>query len=160
MNDTLVIYTFITTALWDVILRWFAEDKMFHFPKPFNIHEYDFVVALKPYFKKHTLLGAACIAGFVGAFTQYIILTLVDFPHLKLDKNMVTFFIVSFIISAVVGYPMDKSGLFPVLSETYYRKLGRPRSFVADGISGVIVQATLLFLLLVFGRSKHCVNKI
>ena len=46
----------------------------------------DFVKSLKPYFKHHTLLAAALIAGFVGATTQPIIISIMPFP-----KNLFNF---------------------------------------------------------------------
>ena len=154
-NSVLVIITFIITALWDIILRWIAEDKL---PTgPLNIEKWDFVVALKPYFKAHTLLGAAAIAGVVGAITQYLILSITKFPiNLKL-YDISKFLAISFLISGLIGFPMVWSGLFPVLNETYYKDLGRPRSFFSDAYSGVIVQVTLIFII-VF--RKHIMNKI
>ena len=140
-TEKILIYTFFITALWDIILRWVAEERFPELPKPFDLHTYDFVVALKPYFKYHTLLAAALIAGFVGALTQYFILL-----YTKPEPTLY-FAFVTFVISALIGYPMEKSGLFPILSKTYYKDLGRPKSFIADGISGLIVQSTLLLFL-------------
>jgi len=151
----LLVLTFIITALWDVILRWYSEDRMPHLPKPLNVHEWDFVIALKPYFKKHTLLGAAAIAGVVGAVTQAIILQLLKIP--KTLNQIGIFLIVSFLISGLIGFPMQWSGLFPVLQKTYYKDLKFPRSFYSDAISGVIVQVTLLIILTFV---KHSVNKV
>jgi len=39
---------------------------------------------------------------------------------------------------------MDVSGLFPHLSNTYYKDLGRTRGMITDTYSGLIVQFTLL----------------
>ena len=109
-NKLLIILTFIVTALWDVVLRFMSlnYDKL---PKYFQM---DFVKDLIPYFKHHTILAAALIAGFVGATTQPIIISIMPFP-----KNIVNFayvfkfMILSFIISALYGFIMKGSKLFP-----------------------------------------------
>tara|TARA_B100001094_G_scaffold326648_1_gene383201 strand:+ start:2655 stop:3113 length:459 start_codon:yes stop_codon:yes gene_type:complete len=152
MNKTdLVIATFIITALWDVILRWFSEDRFPHLPAPLNVHEYDFVVALRPYFKKHTLLGAALLAGIIGAIFQLIML---QFFSMALS---VPFFIASFVLAGSLGFPMKWSGLFPILHDTYYKTLGSRRAFYTDAMSGIIVQLTLIVLIYL---RKHVMNKI
>ena len=142
----LIILTFIVTALWDVILRFMAlnYEKL---PSLIN-KTLPFIKDLKPYFEKHTLLAAALIAGFVGATTQPIILKIVSFPkNLKNLKKIIIFLIISFIISALYGFIMKWSNLFPRLEEHYYNKLGLVRSMYHDGISGLIVQVTLLIML-------------
>ena len=139
----LIILTFIVTALWDVILRFMSlnYDKL---PKYFQI---DFVEYLIPYFKHHTLLAAALIAGFVGATTQPIILSLMSFPKNLFDIVYLSkFMIITFIISALYGFVMKGSKLFPHLEKHYYDKLGVARSMYTDGVSGLIVQFTLLVL--------------
>ena len=50
------------------------------------------------------------------------------------------------IISALFGFIMKWSKLFPHLENTYYKKLGTLRSMYHDGISGIIVQLTLLLV--------------
>ena len=140
-NCYIYILTFFITALWDVVLRIMSEnyDKLPHWL------QFDFVRYLQPYFKVHTVLAAALIAGFVGATTQVIILN----TH-KLPTNMatyMTFLITSFVISALYGFLMKLSNLFPHLVDTYYKNLGTYRSMYLDGISGMIVQMTLLIIL-------------
>jgi len=140
----LIILTFIVTGLWDVILR-FMSLNYNKLPKYFQM---DFVKDLIPYFKHHTLLAAALIAGFVGATTQFIILSIMSFP--KSIFNFVyifKFMILSFIISALYGFIMKGSKLFPYLERYYYEPLGVLRSMYTDGFSGLIVQTTLLILL-------------
>ena len=67
------ILTFIITALFDVLLRYISLNRLL---------DYDFVRYLEPYFKQHTLLAAALIAGFVGATAQYFILMgMTPAPH-------------------------------------------------------------------------------
>jgi H+/gluconate symporter-like permease len=130
--------TFIITALWDVVLRIMSEN----YEKLPNFFQVDFILYLQPYFKIHTLLAAALIAGFVGATTQAIILQF----H-KLPTNIasyLTFMMVTFVISALYGFIIKFSKLFPHLVDTYYDKLGTYRSMYTDGISGIIVQTTLL----------------
>jgi len=137
-----IILTFVVTALWDVILR-FAST---HFDRlPLYIQNLlPFIKDLQPYFKKHTLLAAALIAGFVGATTQPIILKITPFP--KTNHDLVHFLAVSFVISALYGFIMKWSKLFPYLETYYYDKLGVVKSMYHDGISGLIVQITLLIL--------------
>lgn len=143
----LIILTFVVTALWDVALRFMSlnYDKL---PKYFQM---DFVEDLIPYFKHHTLLAAALIAGFVGATTQPIILSLMSFPKNIFDiVNVLKFMIITFIISALYGFVMKGSKLFPHLERHYYDKLGVARSMYTDGVSGLIVQSTLLVIYTVF----------
>lgn len=144
MNCWLIILTFIVTGLWDVVLR-FMSLNYNKLPKYFQM---DFVEKLIPYFKHHTLLAAALIAGFVGATTQVIILSIMSFP--KNIFNFVyifKFMILTFIISALYGFIMKGSKLFPYLERYYYEPLGVLRSMYTDGFSGLIVQTTLLILL-------------
>jgi H+/gluconate symporter-like permease len=138
------IYTtaFIITALWDVVLRIMSEN----YEKLPPYFQFDFVLYLQPYFKIHTLLAAALIAGFVGATTQAIILQF----H-KLPTNIasyLTFMMVTFVISALYGFIIKASHLFPHLVDTYYDNLGTYRAMYTDGVSGLIVQTTLLTTLL------------
>ena len=137
----IIVITFIVTGMWDVILRMIT----LYNPVPY-IHEImPFMKDLQPYFQKHTLLAAALIAGFVGASAQYIILNIMNFP--TVDSSLrynVTFMMMSFIISALYGFIMKATKLFPYLDKYYYEKLGVIRSLYHDGISGIIVQMTLL----------------
>ena len=57
------------------------------------------------------------------------------------------FMIVTFIISALYGFIMKWSKLFPYLEKYYYDNLGIVGGMYHDGVSGVIVQLTLLLLL-------------
>jgi hypothetical protein len=147
----LIILTFVVTALWDVALRFMSlnYDKL---PKFFQM---DFVEDLIPYFKHHTLLAAALIAGFVGATTQPFILSLMSFPKNIFDiVYVLKFMIITFIISALYGFVMKGSKLFPHLEKHYYDKLGIARSMYTDGVSGLIVQSTLLVIYTVFTLDK------
>lgn len=144
-NSKLIILTFVVTALWDVVLRFMS----LHFEKVPTIFQdlMPFIGDLKPYFKHHTLLAAALIAGFVGATTQPIILKITPFPKNLSNKIYIfKFLVVSFVISALYGFIMKWSKLFPYLEKYYYDKLGVIRGMYHDGISGLIVQLTLLFL--------------
>ena len=142
----LIILTFTVTALWDVVLRFMS----LNFELLPNVIKtlMPFIKDLKPYFQQHTLLSAALIAGFVGATTQPFILKITPFPKNIYDfKYLLKFLVVSFIVSALYGFIMKASKLFPRLEKYYYEKLGVVRSMYHDGISGLIVQITLLFLL-------------
>jgi hypothetical protein len=144
-NCKLIILTFIITGLWDVMLRILSMnfDKLPYFMKN------DFIKILIPYFNHHTILSAALIAGFIGAVTQLIIINLIKFPNYLNIKSNVIFLIISFIISALFGFIMKFSKLFPILDKTYYKHLGTFRSMYHDGISGVIVQITLFIIYLI-----------
>jgi hypothetical protein len=140
----LIILTFIITALWDVLLRTIVLYK----PIPILNNYFQFIHDLQPYFTKHTLLAAALIAGFVGATTQAIILYFMQFPReTSSTKYILVFMLWSFIMSALYGFVMKATTLFPYLEKYYYEKLGLFKSLYHDGISGLIVQMSLLFLL-------------
>jgi len=140
----IVILTFIITALWDVILRTLT----LYNPIPYITTILPFINDLPPYFKQHTLLAAALIAGFVGATTQSIILYFMKFPtYDSSNKYIIKFMIWSFIVSALFGFIMKGSKLFPHLDKYYYEKLGLVKSLYHDGTSGLIVQISLLFLI-------------
>jgi len=139
----IIIYTFIITAIWDIILRKFSEN-YYNLPQIIKTN-FQFIEYLIPYFKKLNLLDAALIAGFIGAVTQYIILKIVRFP--KTYNDIFYFLVVSFIISALFGFIMKFSKLFPDLDETYYKNLGPIRGMYHDGVSGLIVQITILFII-------------
>ena len=147
-NCNIYIYTFIITALWDIVLRKMSENYD-SLPK---FLQYDFMLYLQPYFKQHTLLDAALVAGFVGATTQVIILNLLSLPTNAL--SFVFFMILSFIISALYGFVMKFSNLFPHLEATYYKNLGVYKSMYYDGCSGLIVQLTLFAVLYVMNARK------
>tara|TARA_R110002074_G_scaffold37175_1_gene101131 strand:+ start:1770 stop:2162 length:393 start_codon:yes stop_codon:yes gene_type:complete len=126
------ILTFIITALYDVILRYISLNRLL---------DWDFVRYLNPYFRQHTLLAAALIAGFVGATSQYIIMRFIK------PASRAQFMALTFIISALYGFVMKATGLFPILDETYYKGLGPLRGAWLDGVSGLIVQSTIMALL-------------
>lgn len=140
----IIIITFIITALWDVVLRTLS----LYNPIPSVKAFFPFIQYLEPYFMKHTLLAAALIAGFVGATTQVIILYFMALPTRNSSlKYIIQFLIWSFIVSALYGFVMKASKLFPYLEKYYYEPLGLFKSLYHDGTSGLIVQITLLFLL-------------
>ena len=138
----LLVLTFVITAVYDLLLQVVCHnfDRM-----PRFIQWFDFIPSLKPYFEKHTILSAALIAGFVGILAQYVILKIQPFP--KTLSQFVPFLGITFVVSALIGLPMQYSGLFPILNETYYRYLGTLRGLYHDGISGLIVQITLFVVL-------------
>ena len=68
-------------------------------------------------------------------------------PFPKTLSQFVPFLGITFVVSALIGLPMQYSGLFPILNETYYRYLGTLRGLYHDGISGLIVQITLFVVL-------------
>ena len=140
----IIIITFIITALWDVVLRILSVYNPIPSVKAF----FPFIQYLEPYFMQHTLLDAALIAGFVGATTQVIILYFMALPSRNSSmKYILQFLTWSFIVSALYGFVMKASKLFPYLEKYYYEPLGIFKSLYHDGTSGLIVQITLLFLL-------------
>ena len=144
MNCWLLILTFIVTGLWDIILRFMS----LNYENLPSIYKMKFIDYLTPYFKKHTLLSAALIAAFIGATTQAIILSIMSFPTNIFNIGYISkFMIVTFIISALYGVLMKLSNLFPYLDQYYYKNLGVVGGMYHDGVSGLIVQTTLLCLL-------------
>lgn len=140
-NCNIYIITFIITALYDIILRIMSEN----YNKLPTFLQMDFVKYLYPYFMKHTILAAALIAGFVAITTQMIIFKIHKLP--TNINSLITFLIITFIISSLYGFIIKESKLFPHLVTNYYNNLGVCRSMYVDGISGLIVQSTLLVYL-------------
>jgi len=144
MDYRLIIVTFVVTALWDVVLRFMS----LNFENIPTIFQMKFVKYLTPYFKKHTLISAALIAGFIGATAQSLILLIMSFPTSIFDITYIgKFMSVTFIISALYGFLMKWSNLFPYLEMYYYDNLGVVGGMYHDGVSGLIVQITLLCFL-------------
>ena len=126
-SDRAIILAFVITATFDVLIN--------VLPPPVGSE------LLRSYFSKHTVLGAALIAGFVGAITLFPIAALVDIT----TPDILTV-VVIFLVSAFIGFPMQWSGIFPHLNEFYYGIMPRYQSFIADGLSGVMV-ASVYWLL-------------
>jgi len=146
MNYKLLTITFCVTAIWDVILRYmsYSQDKL----PNIVLRVLPFLKVMPEYFDRHTLLAAALIAGFVGAVTQIIITQFIQFPKKSSSYRYVLYFLfISFVISALFGFVMKGSQLFPHLDETYYKYLGTVRSMYHDGISGLIVQCTIILMI-------------
>jgi H+/Cl- antiporter ClcA len=152
-KSDLYIISFIVTGLWDVVLRIMTENWE---QLPTIVKRVlPFIEYLKPYFEKHTLLAAALIAAFVGATTQALILEIMPFPQtfgsIANTQKFTLFMLLSFVVSALYGFIMKYSKLFPILEETYYKRLEKDhsvlRSMLHDGISGLIVQFTIVVLL-------------
>lgn len=116
-----IVLTFIITASFDLALN--------VLPPPLG------ATRIREYFNNHTKLAAALIAGFVGAFTFIVIFTLYGgVPTLSFYNSAVTFS-----ISALIGIPMRHSNIFPHLDKHYYQVMPRIQSYMADGLSGVMV---------------------
>ena len=129
-----IILAFVITAVFDVLLNLL--------PPPLGAS------ILREYFNHHTVLSAALIAGFVGSVTLVTILKI--FPDVVYPSSMACLKI--FIVSALIGFPMQWSHLFPYLNTFYYDKIPRVQSFLADGLSGVMVAS-------VFWIIKHFLRK-
>ena len=126
VTGRLIVLVFCITAAFDVLLNLA--------PPPFG-------VLLVDYFKQHTVLAAALIAGFVGAVTLPAIATFTDYNTPSVHSIVVTF-----VVSALMGFLMQLSGIFPHLNRHVYGKLPRYQTFLADGLSGVMV-ATVYWML-------------
>ena len=124
-----IVRSFVVTSLWDLALN--------TLPPPLG------AVILKDYFKQHTKLAAALIAGITGAVTFCVIVFL--FPEALMPS--LRSIIIIFTISSLIGFPMKHSGIFPHLTKHYYNKIPRLQSFGADGLSGVMVAVTYWILL-------------
>lgn len=153
--SSFIILTFVVTSLYDVILRYFS--KYYDLLPEFIQNNFEFIKMLQGYFEKHTILGAALIAGFVGASTQLIILPLYKKKKIERKQDFILFMMITFIISALYGFGMKATGLFPHLDEYYYKPLGAIRGAYHDGISGLIVQITNIFIIIICNKFKYCI---
>lgn len=134
-----MVMAFVVTALWDVALRMLSEEKV----RFLGLEKGERTVALREYFRKHTLLAAALLAGFIGAVT-FAVLEL-TWPHAKNTTwgKLLGYFVYVFVVSALMAIPIRLSKLFPHLEQDYYVALGIPKTALSDGASGVIVAVSL-----------------
>ncbi len=162
-TSTLLLITFAITAGYDAVLQ-MAKHRtpIIGDVVEFLVGKSDWYISLTKdgsYFDRHTPLAAALLAGFVGCIAQLFILGLVEFPHSLGLRKVVAFLVATFVVSALVGLLMNdaspaSTGLFPIISETYYKDLGLMRAMVTDAYSGLVVNSTLLLLLNV-GQLLH-----
>jgi hypothetical protein len=141
-----LIVAYAVTAVWDVVLRGFSTGHL----GGFGIERWRWVAALSGYFDAHTLLGAAAIAGGVGAVTYAVIATTFSEKwayYLYAPKELVYTAYVA-CVSAAMGFPMRLSGLFPLLEEHYYRPLGS-WAIASDAFSGIVVMASIALVNLI-----------
>ena len=75
-----------------------------------------------------------------------IIISILRFPQRGASNEVLIFLLLSFLISGLFGFVMKWSQMYPYLVGTYYKKLGSFPAFYHDGISGLIVQISLLVL--------------
>lgn len=137
-----IILSFVITAIYDVILRYMAEGKI----QFLGIEKMKWVTVLEEYFKSHTVLSAALLAGVVGSIAYiFSIYTLEYFKSIGYDSNVIGFITV-FLVSGIVGLGMRFSSLYPKLDKYYYERLHPLYSFTADSMSGIIVMATLIVI--------------
>ena len=93
--------------------------------------------------KEHTLLAAALLAAFAGVIAYVLIIYTMEIFGLS---GPLPGIIVTSLVSGLVGIPMRYFGLFPVLKEHYYDKLGFWYSFGTDTFSGIVVAVTLYLI--------------
>ncbi len=144
-QSTIIILTFIVTGIYDFILRYMNMNDIL-------TNDFKFIKSLTDYYKQETLLTVVLTAGFVGAMAQLPILVITKvlvklFPRVYPSIILLT---VTFITSALFGFVMKLSKLFPSLDKTYYKTLGWKHAMLTDGVSGLIVNLTLLPILLPF----------
>ena len=126
---------FVITAIYDICLR-AVVDVMHN-----RGYTYEWVEGLRNYFSEHTVVGAACIAGFVGASSYY------KMELLGVSRKRVVYssFIIV-LVSVVVGIILKYSSLYPHLRRNYYDVLGR-LSLLSDAASGLLVAGTYILAL-------------
>jgi hypothetical protein len=130
-----LVLVFVVTAMWDVLLRFLSTGKI----KIPVVSQWQWVRVLEPYFKKHTILGAALLAGFAGSLAQLALWALPATANPVLYSAQVA------IVSALVGWPMYVSGLYPELKKYYYDRLGGS-AVLSDALSGLVVMASVYVL--------------
>ena len=156
----LLVITFAITAIYDIVLQLAKHNTpliggIVHA----MVGDSDWYISLTKegaYFDRHTPLAAALLAGFVAFVTQAIILSITSFPE-PLNSfpsrnwalQVTTFLTITFAVSALIGLLMNDQSpisthLFPVISNTYYEDLGVHRAMETDGMSGLVVNITLL----------------
>jgi uncharacterized membrane protein YbjE (DUF340 family) len=123
---------FVITAIWDIILRLLAEEKL----KVFGLERIKPIQIFREYFETWGVVSSAIIAGLIGAFTAYLVESIIS------DSK----FIIILLMSGFVGILMRNSGQFEVLRRTYYDKVSTLYSFTLDASSGAIVASTYAFL--------------
>lgn len=135
---TIIIITFVATAIYDAILRLLVQKGQFQ------------GLGLGEYYTDQTLLTVMLTAGIIGALTQIPIYFVVKaFPDFQYHiVKILLVLLTTFIISGLAGFIIKLTNLFPLLEETYYKTLGWKKAFLTDGLSGVIVNITLMMLLL------------
>ena len=150
MSCKLLLLTFFITSSFDVLLQ---LSRKYNIPFiNFFVGDSDWFISLTKdggYFDRHTPLAAALLAGLAGFVAQYLILKILPFPSEM--SQAPKFLLVTFVVSALVGLLMNDAWptslkIFPVLSQTYYKDLGKLRSMVTDGCSGIIVNTTILLI--------------
>ena len=126
-----LVVVFVVTALWDVVLRLFAEKRL----RLFGIENLSWVRALAPYFESHTVLAAALLAGFAGVMAALLI-------SIRRPKNKIAYALWVALASALIGIPMRYTPMFPHLVKYYYEPLPCVTIF-SDALSGLVVMATM-----------------
>ena len=81
-----LVLVFCITAAFDVLL---------------NLSPHPLGVLLADYFEQHTVLAAAMIAGFIGAFTLPVVASFTDYRAPSIHSIGTTF-----AVSALIGFPM------------------------------------------------------
>jgi hypothetical protein len=135
---TIIIITFVATAIYDAILRLLVQKGQFQ------------GLGLGEYYTDQTLLTVMLTAGIIGAVTQIPIYFIVKaFPDFQYHMvKILLILLTTFIVSGLAGFVIKLTNLFPLLEETYYKTLGWKKAFLTDGLSGVIVNITLMMLLI------------
>jgi len=122
---------FVATAAWDVVLRDISTGGL----RVLGAEQWGWIRDLRPYFRAHSIVGAAAIAGAVGVLGYAVI---------RLYTPSETYLYAAWVlaVSAMVGFPMRGNNWFTELQRNYYDL--RPWLTVGtDAMSGLIVWVTV-----------------
>lgn len=123
---------FVVTAAWDIVLRFVALGQA----PLVGTERWGWVRDLRGYFETVGVWRAAGAAGATGVMGYAII-------RLFTPRGWIAYTTWVFTASALVGIPMRFGNWFADLQENYYDKR-KWLTFATDGLSGVIVLATII----------------
>lgn len=150
-NCKFLTMSFIIGGVFDIIMQLSAAGKIPPMDNLFGDHDwYKSLVRKGGYYdNRKRPVGYFALAGLGSFLTQSLILLLVPFPK-KISHSFMYLFI-SFVVGSVVSLRTNSAygisgGLFPDISDTYYKDLGKIKSMVYDGVSSVTVSLALIIL--------------
>ena len=138
----ILISTFIVAAILNLALRHISNSNSSCCNKIKNA--VPFLKNMSEYFKRHTVVSSALVAGLIAVICQALFLQFMKFPQKQSDYLM--YLSLYFGFSAVCGVFLRQTPLFPHLKLYYYNHLGLTNSMYYDGICGVLIQSLLIGL--------------